>query len=79
MTMGCEEPAPPIIWALITFEMEKVVNLVYDGQHVQGGQFVPRMVNLFEDGQRVGQKCVIAPEAVAHSAVWESGGSPLWV
>ena len=51
MTMGCEEPAPPIIWALITFEMEKVVNLVYDGQHMQGGQLVPRIVNLFEDGR----------------------------
>ena len=56
MTMGCEEPAPPIIWALITFKMEKVVNLVYGGQHIQGGQLVPRIVNLFEDGRRVGQK-----------------------
>ena len=77
MTMGCEEPAPPIIWALITFEMEKVVNLVQDGQLVQGGQFVPRMVNLFEDARRVGQKYVFTPEAVAHLTVQESGGSPL--
>ena len=56
MTMGCEEPAPPIIWALITFEMEKVVNMF-------------KVVNLFEDDRRVSQKCVFAPEAVAHSAV----------